>query len=341
MARLTVISGLNRKSAAIFLVEAAGTRVLFDFGDGLEKDEHPDIDAIGAVDAIFLSHAHQDHAASIEHLDAVGNPRVFATDRTLDFLQGRIPAELARAIPEQGSFEACGLRLTTGRCGHAPGGVWFHMETAAGGLLYTGDISLESHCMAFDHPPPAATVVVDASYGDRAENLDDQIAAISDYAEGGAVLCCPGAGRGTDMVLAMASRGHDVHVCAAIGREVEAATGETFPVVDGESAEPDQVIVATESNAEAGLSAALLQREDFRLIFSSHVPNGTPARALIERNAAVWLPWNVHPRRDDVLALADHCGSKQVLPAFVDMTTAPELARALGERLRLERETEI
>ena len=55
MARLTVISGLNRKSAAIFLVEAAGKRVLFDFGDGLDKDEHPDINAIGAVDAIFLS----------------------------------------------------------------------------------------------------------------------------------------------------------------------------------------------------------------------------------------------------------------------------------------------
>lgn len=341
MARLTVISGLNRKSAAIFLVETDGKRVLFDFGDGLDKDEHPDIETIGAVDAIFLSHAHQDHAGSIERLDAVGNPCVFATGRTLDFLQGRIPTELARVTPEQGSFEACGLRLTTGRCGHAPGGVWFHMETAAGGFVYTGDISLESHCIAFDYPPPAATLLVDASYGDRAQALNDQIAAISDYAEGGAVLCCPGAGRGTDMVLGMASRGHDVHVSSAIGREVEAATGISFPVVDGESAEPDQVIVATESNAEAGLSAELLQREDFRLIFSSHVPNGTPARALIERDAAVWLPWNVHPRKDDVIDLADHCGARQVLPAFVDMTTAPELARGLGERLRLTRETEI
>lgn len=341
MARLTVISGLNRKSAAIFLVETAGKRVLFDFGDGLDKDEHPDIDAIGAVDAIFLSHAHQDHAGSIGRLDAVGNPPVFATGRTLDFLQGHLPADAARVIPEQGSFEACGLRLTTGRCGHAPGGVWFHMETAAGGFLYTGDISVESRGMAFDSPPPAATLVVDASYGDRAQALDDQIAAISDYAEGGAVLCCPGAGRGADMVLAMASRGHDVHVCAAIGREVEAATGRSFPVVDGQSAAPGQVIVATESNAEAGLSAALLQRGNFRFIFSSHVPYGAPARVLIERNEAVWLPWNVHPRKGDVLALADHCGSRQVLPAFVDMTTAPELADALGARLKLEPETEI
>ncbi|WP_180901888.1 MBL fold metallo-hydrolase [Martelella soudanensis] len=341
MARLKVISGLNRKSAAIFLVEAAGKRVLFDFGDGLDKDEHPDIDVIGAVDAIFLSHAHRDHAGSIGRLGAVGNPCVFATARTLDFLQGSLPPGVAQVIPEQGSFEVGGLALTTGRCGHAPGGVWFHMETAAGGFVYTGDISLESRGMAFDYPPPASTLLVDASYGDRAQDLDDQIAAISDYAEGGAVLCCPSAGRGTDMVLALASQGHEVHVSADVGQEVEAATGRSFPVVDGKSAEPDQVIVATEPNAEAGLSAGLLQRGGFRFVFSSHVPNGTPARVLIERNEAVWLAWNVHPRKGDVIDLADHCGSRQVLPAFVDMTAAPELARALGARLTLEPETEI
>mgnify|MGYP001193530893 CR=1 FL=1 len=341
MARLNVISGLNRKSAAIALVEAGGRRILFDFGDGLDAGEHPDIDVIGAVDAVFLSHAHKDHAGSLERLGEIGNPAVFATERTLDFLRGSLCPETAHAIPERGSFDVDGLKLSTGRCGHAPGGVWFHMETEKGGFIYTGDISLESQGMPFDYPPQAATLLVDASYGDREQDLGDQISAMADYARGGAVLCCPAAGRGTDMVLAMASHGLAVHVSAAVGEEVEAATGERFPVVNGETAQPYQVIVATESNAEAGLSAALLQRKDFRLIFSSHVPNGTPARALIERNEAVWLPWNVHPRRDDVIDLADRCGARQVLPAFVDMTTAPELARALGKRLRLERETEI
>ncbi|WP_174801305.1 MBL fold metallo-hydrolase [Martelella limonii] len=341
MARLKVISGLNRKSAAIFLVEAEGKRVLFDFGDGLDKDEHPDIGAIGTVDAVFLSHAHRDHAGSLDHLDDIGNPCVFATGRTLGFLKGEHAPSAAEIIPEQGSFEACGLSLTTGRCGHAPGGVWFHMQTPSGNFIYTGDISLESRGMPFDYPPPASTLVVDASYGDRAQALEDQIAAMSAYAEGGAVLCCPSAGRGTDMALALAARGHQVHVSADVGEEIDAATGRSFSVVDGESATPRQVIVATEANAEAGLSAALLARGGFRFVFSSHVPNGTPARRLIDRSEAVWLAWNVHPRRGDVIALADHCGARQVLPAFVDMAAAPALARDLGARLRLEPETEI
>ncbi|TNB47361.1 MBL fold metallo-hydrolase [Martelella lutilitoris] len=341
MARLTVISGLNRKSAAIFLVEANEQRVLLDFGDGLEAGEHPDISRVGTVDAVLLSHAHTDHAGSLLRLSEIGSPPVFATEKTLDFVPGGILGRSAHAIPETGSFDVAGLRFSTGRCGHAPGGVWFHMETKKGGFVYTGDISLESRGMPFDPPPPASTLLIDASYGDRKQDLDDQISVMADCARGGAVLCCPAAGRGTDMALAMASHGHAVHVSELIGREVEAATGRKFPVVNSQSAEPHQVIVATESNAEAGLSAELLRRGGFRFIFSSHVPNGTPAADLIEREEAIWLPWNVHPRKGDVLALADHCGARQVLPAFVDMTTAPELARALGPRLRLERETEI
>ena len=341
MARLTVISGLNRKSAAIFLVEAEGKRILLDFGDGLEAGEHPDLRRIGTVDAVLISHAHTDHAGSLERLGEIGTPPVYATVRTLDFLPSGILGKSAHVISESGRFDVAGLRFSTGRCGHAPGGVWFHMETEKGGFLYTGDISLESPGMPFDDPPPAATLLVDASYGDREQDLDDQITAMAKYAGGGAVICCPAAGRGTDMVRAMAAHGHVVHVSAEVSREVEAATGRRFPVVNGESAQPHQIIVATESNAEAGLSAELLQRGGFRFVFSSHVSNGTPAAALIKRKEAVWLPWNVHPRKSDILALADHCRAFQVLPAFVDMTTAPELACALGARLRLEPETEI
>ncbi|MET3598222.1 MBL fold metallo-hydrolase [Martelella mangrovi] len=341
MARLTVISGLNRKSAAIFLVEADGKRILFDFGDGLEPGEHPDIRSLGVIDAIFLSHAHSDHAGLLEKIDDIGAPPVFATKRTLGFLNGRISTKAAQVIPERESFRFEGMTLTTGRCGHAPGGVWFHLETENGGFIYTGDISLESAGMPFDPPPRAKTLLIDASYGDRDQPLTAQIDAIAAKASEGAVLCCPAAGRGADMAVAMAERGLAVHASDVIARETQMATGATFPVVDGETARPDQVIIATESNGEAGLSAELLARGGFRFVFSSHVPDGTPAAALIARGEAVWMPWNVHPRKRDVTALADDCGATTVLPAFVDMAKAPELARALGSRLRLSTETEI
>nr|WP_272214588.1 MBL fold metallo-hydrolase [Marinicella sp. W31]MDC2880214.1 MBL fold metallo-hydrolase [Marinicella sp. W31] len=341
MARLTVISGLNSKSAAIFLVEAGGKRILFDFGDGLEPGEHPDISGLGAAEAVFLSHAHSDHAGLLSRLEEIGTPPVFASARTLGFLNGSLRPELSHAIPERGTFSFEGLTLSTGRCGHAPGGIWFHLATEIGGFIYTGDISLESRGMPLDPFPRARTLLIDASYGDRDLPLEAQIQAIAEEAKNGAVLCCPAAGRGTDMALAMAAHGLDVHVSDVIFRETRMTAGKTFPVVDAQSARPDQVIIATESNGEAGLSADLLVRDGFRFIFSSHVPNGTPAAELIARKRALWMPWNVHPRKRDVVALADNCGAERVLPAFVDMTTAPELARALGQRLTLDTEMEI
>ncbi|TYC61729.1 MBL fold metallo-hydrolase [Rhodobacterales bacterium] len=341
MARLIAISGLGRKSAAIFLVEAQGKRILFDFGDGLEPGEHPDLRGIGPVDAVFLSHAHTDHVGSLDRIDEIGCPPVFATERTLCGLPHEPCAIRPHAIAERGSFEFDGLRLTTGRSGHSPGGVWFHLETDKGDFLYTGDISLESPGMPFDLPPPASTLLIDASYGDRDQPLDAQIAAIVNEVETGAVLCCPAAGRGVDMALALADCNLDVHVSDVIGLETAVTTGKRFPIVNTRTARPDQVIIATEANGEAGLAADLLRRGGFSFIFSSHVPEGTPAAELIARDEARWMPWNVHPRKRDVIDLADRCGAKQVLPAFVDMVKAPELANALGERLRLAVETEI
>lgn len=341
MARLTAISGLNRKSAALFLVEAQGKRILFDCGDGLEPGEHPDLSAIGAVDAVFLSHAHTDHYGSLHRRDEIGNPTVFATQTTLRLLPPNCRATTQHIIPEKGRFAFDGLRLTTGRSGHAPGGVWFHLETGKGGLIYTGDISLESTGMPFDPLPEAASLIIDASYGDRDSALCDQITRMAQAATGGAVLCCPPAGRGTDMALAMAGHGHEVFVSDIIAAEIKDATGRIFPVVDAASARPDQIIIATESNAEGGLSAQLLERGGFRFLFSSHVPKGTPAAALIEGGQAQWLPWNVHPRLRDVLALGQNCGARRILPAFVDLGQAPLLADALGDRLSLDYQTEI
>lgn len=341
MARLKAISGLNRKSAAIFIVETSGQRILFDLGDGLEPGEHPSLSGIGAVDAVFLSHAHTDHAGSLSRLDEIGNPPVFATARTFGFLPETHKPRQANIIAECGHFRFEGLNVSTGRCGHAPGGVWFHLETENGGFIYTGDISMESKGMPFDPLPRAATLLIDASYGDRDQSLATQITAIAKQAEGGAVLCCPAAGRGTDMAVSMAEHGLRVHVSPVIDAEVKAATGRSFPVIDAATARPDQVIIATESNGEAGLSAELLARGGFRFIFSSHVPYGTPAHRLIDRGEAHWMPWNVHPRRRDIIALAAQCGAQQVLPAFVDMRKAPDLAAQLGGRLKKKTETEI
>lgn len=329
MARLTALSGLGRKSAALFLIEIRGRRLLLDMGDGLETGERPDLSGAGRIDAVLLSHAHVDHAGGLDRLDEIGNPPVFASAETLRQL-GRGEAH---TLPEQGDAVVMGVPLRTGRAGHAPGGIWMRFDTGAGGVLYTGDFSTEAPLLTCDPFPPTATVLADASYGDREDGLCDQIAAIAWFARGGAVLPCPADGRGPDMVAALSAMGLDVAACAIVAAETRRLTGSAPRVVTATTARPGDVIVAAGPNAEHGLPAALRARQGFRFAFSGHVPRTSPAHAMIAEGRAVWMGWNVHPRLPDLVTLADTTQALRVLPAFLDLATAPRLAVALGPRL--------
>lgn len=329
MARLTAISGLGRKAAAIFLLETRGRRVLLDLGAGLERDERPDLSAVGMVDAVILSHAHVDHAGALDRLPEIGGPSVHASAETLR----QLGLPVRDALPENGVAQVAGLTVGTGRAGHAPGGIWIHFpDVGAGGFLYTGDFSLEARLLRFDPFPQAATVLADASYGDRDEPLRAQVTALARLARGGAVLPCPTHGRGPDMVAALAGQGLWVHACARIAAEC-ARMGLGVPVVDADTARPDQAIVAAGPNAEEGLPAALLHRPGFRFVFSSHVPLTSPAHAALAEGRARWMGWNVHPRLSDLIALRAATGADRIIPAFIDLAQAPRLVAALGPAL--------
>ncbi len=334
MARLTALSGLGRKSAAIFLLEIEGRRLLLDMGGGLELGESPDLSRAGRIDAVLLSHAHVDHVGALGRLDEIGTPPVFATPETLRQLPTELRPARSAALPDRGPAEVLGLRFDTGRSGHAPGGIWMRFPTLRGGFLYTGDFSTEAPLLRCDPFPRSATVLADASYGDREDSLACQIAALADAARDGAVLPCPADGRGPDMVAALTAAGLTVHACPQIAGEAERLTGTRPPEVTPETAQPVQIIVADGPNAEHGLPAALHNRPGFRYIFSGHVPRSSPAHAMITAGHARWMGWNVHPRLSDLLSMAETTRAARVVPAFVDLTTAPRLTAALGPRLR-------
>jgi hypothetical protein len=354
MARLTAISGLGGKLPAAFLLEVGGKRLLLDLGEGPEPGIFPDVSDLGTIDAICLSHAHIDHAGALHLASKIGNPPLYATRTT--FLQiGMDPYAdpRCRLLPEQGRASIETVPVTVGRCGHSPGGIWFHFA-ADGGVLYTGDWSLESLLLPFDTPPRAELIVTDASYGDRQTSLRDQIDAIAELARNGAVLPVPSCGRGPEMALALAARGLSLKVSAQIRDEITslAENGEgigtqmqeklrillaDLPETDETDWRPSDILIVTEANGEAGSSAALVARidEGFRFIFSSHVPHGTPAEQLIAGRRAAWLGWNVHPRLEDVLHLADMTGARRVMPVFVRPEAMPLLAEKLANRLVL------
>lgn len=332
MAVLRLVSGIGGKAPACFLVEATGARLLLDLGQGPDAGRLPDIGRLGRVDAVLLTHAHVDHAGGLGLLPLIGNPPVYATD----VVAALIPHAGIRPLPLHGTTEIAGITVATGRDGHAPGGVWLHLDIG-GGLLYAGDVSLESGLYAFDPPPAARTAILDASYGAADTPQAERMAALAPLLDGGPVLFpAPAGGRGPELALhALGATGHAPALCAATRAMVDLLADRWRHVLrDGAAerlaallrqarpigAEPYGVMIAAKPNADDGesarLAAAWRDRAEPAIVFTGHVADGSPAAALCASGRAVWRRWNVHPRLSDNVALADRIGARVVVPAF-------------------------
>lgn len=332
MARLTAISGVGGKGPACFLVEAGHARLMLDLGYGPNPGQWPDVSGAGRVDALMLSHGHRDHAGALELASRVGDPPLHATAGVL----ARVGCA-GTPLPLNGEARVCGVRVRTGRNGHAPGGIWLHLDLS-GGLLYTGDYGIESPVYAFDEPPPARTAVLDASYGDYGASLAECIAQFAPMFERGAALCpVPSDGRGPEMVLHAARvRGRPPGLGGDLRASLERMAGEEHeslrPGVAEELArlardappagDPRGLSFAGRADASEGEAADLAARWEREpgpeIVFSGYFPPGSPAQRLTAAGRARYLRWNVHPRLPDNVALARAIGARTVVPAFGD-----------------------
>ncbi|MBP2168403.1 Cft2 family RNA processing exonuclease [Erwinia toletana] len=356
MANLTVVSGVGDKLPAAFLVELHGFRLLFDLGEGPQAGIRPDISGLGKVDAICLSHSHEDHTGALDYRAQLGNPPVFATAQTWQQLtDSGIDAGDRHLLPLKGHVSVGPVALLCGRSGHAPGSVWFHLPDN-GGLTYMGDWSRESRLLPFDLPPAANLLITDGSYGDRAEPLAQQISRIAEAARGGAVLPVPAHGRGPEMALQLLVQGIKVLLCPEVRKEVAQLLHEPTAIcsrlqlrllelLHHQPEQPDytqgQVIIATDAIADGGLAAQLSQRPGFRFIFSSHVASGTRARQMLDAEQAIWLPWNVHPVLEDQLMLIRATRARQVVAAFVPEAQTRQLSSLSPARLNWQSSIEF
>jgi Cft2 family RNA processing exonuclease len=349
MAEVRAISGLGAKGPACFVLDTGRARILFDLGEGPQPGLLPDIGSIGRVDALLLSHQHGDHAGALRFLPDIGNPPVFASaivGRTLP------SACKSTALPLQGTREICGLTITTGRSGHAPGGLWFHVATGDG-FLYMGDHCVESPLYAFDPPPPAGTAILDASYGDyeklytEAESALEGIVAANERV----LLPVPAQGRGPEIALQLFRYGHvpalDDEILGALKALVAANAECVKPdAIDGlkaliSAAKPIAsdfrgVSLCSPATAKGPVAeraiSALESGLDIHIVFTGYVPPGTPADRLMKAKKARVQRWNIHPRLSDNAQLAGKVGARTVLPAFGDRKALPAWGKAFAPR---------
>jgi Cft2 family RNA processing exonuclease len=331
--KLTPVSGLGAKGPACFLVEAGDARLLLDLGYGPQPGVWPDVSGVGRVDAVLLSHSHNDHAGGLELLGEVGHPRVFASG----IVAGLIKDHDVAPLPLQGVTEVCGIRVTTGRNGHAPGGIWIHIDVG-GGLLYMGDYSTESLLYAFDPPPRAATAIVDSSYGDYDVPMADCIRTFDPVFDAPPVLLpVPAAGRGPEVALHVLRSGRglphiDEGIRSGITNLLERAHASLHPGVEDDLERIRReapaihgaagIMVAVSGDALYGEARRLVAEwEDAdspAIVFTGYRPPGSPSDRLTQSGRARALRWNVHPRVSDNARLVREIGAKTVLPAFGD-----------------------
>jgi metallo-beta-lactamase superfamily protein len=332
MAKLTAISGVGSKGPACFLVDTGRARLMLDLGYGPAPNQWPDVSRVGRVDALLLSHGHRDHAGGLELAARIGNPPLYATAGVLSRL-GREGA----ALPLNGETQVCGIRVRTGRNGHAPGGVWLHLDIGDG-LLYTGDYGVESPFYAFDMPPPAATVVLDGSYGDYSGSLADCLTQLGPLMiDKSALFPVPADGRGPEMAhlaasaygimpsigkdlrasleLMAASEGDSLH--SGIAGDLEELAREAPPITTA-----DGLLFAGKADASDGETAELVGRWEREsapgIVFTGYFPPGSPAQRLVDCGRARYLRWNVHPRLNDNAGMVRAVQARAVMPAFAD-----------------------
>jgi ribonuclease BN (tRNA processing enzyme) len=185
------------RSSSCYLVEHAGTAIVFDIGQGsfseLWRYRSP-----GTVAAIFISHMHADHNVDLiplRHWVKFENggygPALFAPSELrarfgefqydADFL-----SDLKGQALEPREFTVGDLRVEAGRVTHIPDSFAFRISAAAGsapGLVYSGDCGVPDDLAPLVHE--GDTVLCEAAFGTHRDAPQIHLTA----AEAGWVAC--------------------------------------------------------------------------------------------------------------------------------------------------------
>lgn len=362
--KLRIYGGVGEKGRTCIGVEHAGTRLLLDIGvdtSARGATYHPAITRaeLERIDAIIVTHAHEDHVAALGWCLANGfSGRILMTaesaaetDATLAAYATPEERSLARQAPVEiiapGADFAIGpIAIRTGRSGHVVGGIWCHLSAGGRRLGYCGDVVPDSPVFAMDALPPCDLLLVDASYGADRIPAVERGAAIKRWLAThpqGAVLPTPLSGRSVELI-GLIDTPIAIHpsMREALAQQI-AATAWLRPGVadilsarfaeallweEGQSL-PAAALLVDDGMGLAGPSKVALEqarRERYPILLTGGIPKGSPADLMLAAGEAEWLRFPTHPTLPENIAIAAASGAGRILAHSCDAATAATLA---------------
>ena len=239
MVTVESLGGSGEEARNCFYVSSGRKRFLLDCGVRREisavERVYPLIteEIASSIDAVFLSHAHEDHCAALPYLYELGyRGPVFCHPETLalakSFMRkwvayvkdkgGILPfdgdnIDLLDFRPlELGVNEISGVKVLAGRSAHMLGSLWYHFDFSGTALLYTGDACFDSLLLKADEMPACDILITDAAYAartiDQKQQYENILASVNETIgnNGTVLLPVPSNGRGIDLFLYLLER---------------------------------------------------------------------------------------------------------------------------------------
>lgn len=363
--RVDLLGGFGEKGRTSIAISNSKQRIMLDAGikvGAAGAEYYPAlVDGVGDIDAVLISHAHEDHVGALSWLLSKGyRGRILMTAETRDeapsTLEGYAdPIDLARfpfptdriELFEPGdTLSMGGLEVATGRSGHVVGGVWFAVEDGSRRIVYSADVVPDSKVFVMDAMPRCDLLVFDASYGAdpvsgpaRAEAIAAWVANHAD----GCLLPTPLSGRSLELMAVMKGP-FAIHASmrASLAAQIEAHAAlhaEVVPLLrqrlteaadwnDGEPL-PGCPLLADDGMGKAGPSAMLLPlaaTTPYPILLTGHLPAGSPGEMLHTADRADWIRMPTHPTLSGNLAIWEGAGRPPALGHSCPSATLADLA---------------
>lgn len=341
--RVDLYGGFGEKGRTCLGVSAEGYRLLLDAGVKTSargtRGYYPALthDAVAALDAIVITHAHEDHVAALGWCLTRGfRGRILMTAETRQEADASIAAygsAAEHAAAQRGTAEALPLgsdalrlgpfNVSAGRSGHMAGSVWLAVDDGRTRLVYCGDMVSSSPVFATDPVPTADAIVFDASYGDDDTPFAARVTAIHAWLAAhpqGCVLPTPLYGRSAELCaivdgpLALApgmraalaaQRDGKAWLQPGVAAAMSARLSAACDWQPG-SPLPRAALLCADGMGLSGPSQAILAmaaQARHPTLFTGHLPEGSPGAAMARDGLAGWIRLPTHPTRGENVAL--------------------------------------